>query len=147
MNRNLKSIEDIFNYLTNEIIINENFVESKVPNNDINDINDKIVCNANLSKLLVDLETNEDGYKITAELAGLTEDKIDITIENGNLSIIGDYGENKLRQGKHSWTRKLAYIDPESITANYENGLLIVDIKKLESTKPKKINISNKTNK
>lgn len=95
------------------------------------------------NELKVDYEKVEDGgYIVRAEIPGITEDKLDINVENDIIKIIADYGDSKLRKGKFVWEAEARNIDYEKITANLENGILTLNLPKTEETKPKKINIT-----
>lgn len=95
-------------------------------------------------RLHVDWDSTDDGYIVMAEIPGITEDQLEVNIENGMLTIRADYGDGKLRQGKFKWAAKVNDIDSEAITAKLENGILELNLPKSEKAKPKKITISKK---
>ena len=89
----------------------------------------------------VDIHDNEKDYTIEAELPGVTEDQINLTVENDTLTISADmqsersdekayYSERRV--GHVSRSFNLEGIDQEHITADYKNGILCVTLPKQE---------------
>ena len=102
----------------------------------------------------VDVLEKENEFFFYVELPGLKKDDIKIVFENNSLSISAEpkkfQPENKetefLRQeifyGKFNRNFKImGKIIPDSITARFENGILIINIKKVIQDKPKDIKI------
>ena len=102
----------------------------------------------------VDVLEKEKEFLIYTELPGLKKDDVKIVFENDSLSIIGErkkiYPESNetefLRQeifyGKFKRSFKiLNKVIPESITAKFENGMLLVNIKKVVEDKQKELKI------
>jgi HSP20 family protein len=98
----------------------------------------------------MDVSETDTAYRIDAELPGLEEKDISVTLENGVLSIVG---ERKLEQesqdekrGFHhresfrgNFQRSLRLpdeIDEKGITASYKSGVLSVVIPKLPKARP-----------
>ena len=89
------------------------------------------------------LRINVSDNIVTVEVPGLKEDQIDVSYENGVLSITADWGENKEgRTGKYSNSYRVPDIDSEKIDAKLENGLLTLTLPKSDNTKTKKIKIN-----
>jgi HSP20 family protein len=97
------------------------------------------------------LESN-DGYILEAEMPGVSKDGLEITIENGQLQILGRRA-NSVQKGKEVYreSRELDYrrvfeldpsIDSARITAKMEQGVLRLHLPKAESVKPRKISVS-----
>lgn len=89
----------------------------------------------------VDIHDNEKDYTIEAELPGVTEDQIDLTVENDTLTISADMQSQRTdekayyserRVGHVSRSFSLDNIDQEKITADYKNGILFVTLPKQE---------------
>ena len=96
-----------------------------------------------------EIKENEDGLNITAELPGVPEKDIDISLADGILTISGEkkseeikegetYHITERRYGSFSRSLKLPY-DPEGkdISASFTNGVLKITIprpKELKST-------------
>ncbi|MAL10744.1 MAG: hypothetical protein CMF74_13915 [Maricaulis sp.] len=86
-----------------------------------------------------DVQLNEENgtITITAELAGLDKDQVDIEVSNRTVTINAE-SERK----NFSWDRTFNYeIDPESVKATMVNGILDLSIEKKEKTSAKKIDI------
>ena len=101
----------------------------------------------------VDIQETGDGYKLQAELPGLTKDDIQITLENNVLRLSG---ERKLEKDvkKESYHRvERTYgtfaraftlpsqVNHDKVEASFENGLLTISVPKAEQAKPRKITI------
>ena len=97
------------------------------------------------------VSVDENKFQIEVAVAGFAEKDLDITLENGVLTIAGNKEEEEAREFVHkgiamrNFTRtfRLAtHIEVEG--AKLENGLLVVTLKRHipEELKPKKIAIS-----
>ena len=82
--------------------------------------------------------SEEDGtITITAELAGLDKDQVDIEVSNRTVTITAESDRKNF-----TWDRTFAYeIDPESVEATMVNGILDLTIEKKEKTSAKKVEI------
>jgi len=94
---------------------------------------------------------NENEYTLVAEVPGLKDDQINVTYEDGVISVEANYGEKKegkegksFRVGKYSRTYRLSDIDRENIKAELKDGILTVKLQKIKasSKKSKKIEIN-----
>ncbi len=100
---------------------------------------------------LVDIESTEDGYVLYAEMPGVSKDGIEVTVENGDLLIVGHRrplevsGEPLYRESRLYDFRRVYELDPSidtsRISARIENGLLIVNLPKAEKVKPRRIEV------
>lgn len=102
----------------------------------------------------VDIQETEDGYKLQAELPGLTKDDINITLENNVLRLSGERKfekdvnkENYQRIERTYGTFARAFalpqqVNPEGVQAAFDNGVLTIIVPKAEQAKPRKIAIS-----
>ena len=102
----------------------------------------------------IDISETDNQFQITAELPGMDKDNIDISLDNGRLSISGERKFEKEEEGKKFHRVETRYgsfnrsfqlpdnVDEESIQASYENGLLNISIDKAEDKVKKKIEIS-----
>lgn len=98
--------------------------------------------------LKTNVEEKENEYEFTVEVPGIEKKDINITLENGYLSIVAtkNYSEEKnyirkeIREGKYS---RAFYIgnecDEENVKASFENGLLFINIPKKIEKETKKI--------
>jgi HSP20 family protein len=100
---------------------------------------------------LVDIESTQDGYVVYAEMPGVSKDGLEVTVENGDLLIVGHRrpldvsGEPIYRESRPYDFRRVYELDPSidtsRISARIENGLLIVNLPKAEKVKPRRIEV------
>jgi HSP20 family protein len=100
---------------------------------------------------LVDIESTDDGYVLHAEMPGVSKDGIEVSVENGDLVIIGHRrpldvsGEPIYRESRPYDFRRVYELDPSidtsRISARIENGLLTVNLPKAEKVKPRRIEV------
>ena len=95
----------------------------------------------------------DDTFELTLELPGMKKEDIDISMENNLLTISGErkatreddgrrYHRVESRFGTFSRTLPLPNnIDEEKIEAEYDNGVLSVNIPKTKTTAGKKIEV------
>jgi HSP20 family protein len=97
------------------------------------------------------LET-KDGYVLEAEMPGVSKDGLEITVENGELTIVGRRaaaekpGRELYRESRAFDYRRTfeldASIDTAKVTARIEQGVLTLQLPKAESVKPRKIAVN-----
>lgn len=97
------------------------------------------------------LET-KDGYVLEAEMPGVGKDGLDVTIENGQLTIVGRRGVQAgtnpplHRESRGDDYRRVFEIDPSidttKINAKIEQGVLTLHLPKAEAVKPRKIMVN-----
>ena len=100
---------------------------------------------------LVDVESNQEGYTIRAEMPGVDKSGLEITVDNGELTILGHRrtaqvsGEPVYREIRNSEFRRVyeldPAIDPAKISARIEQGVLTLTLPKAETVKPRKISV------
>jgi len=102
--------------------------------------------------------TDNDKLTIEAALPGVRPDDVDITIENGTVSISGktatersgeegSYLVQEIRRGSFSRSVSLPTgLEPDKATASFENGVLRLEIPKAEQVKPRQIKITPVSN-
>lgn len=105
----------------------------------------------------VDVTNGSDSITVEASLPGFKPDDVDITVENGVLSIsaetrserqegAGETLVQEIRRGRVSRTIALpSGIEPDKATASFEDGLLKLQIPKAEAVKPRQIRINATT--
>lgn len=105
---------------------------------------------------LVDIYETAEKIVLIADLPGISQDDIELKIENSNLTIRGERQMDKeiqkedyhrIERAFGSFTRTFALpqsIDPDKIIAEHKDGILEVILPKKEETKPKKIKIELK---
>ena len=103
----------------------------------------------------VDVEETPNELILAAELPGLKREDIDIELEDGVLTIQGEKKEEEKQEGTQgllferrwgSFARRFTLpraVDPNGITATYENGILTVRVPKAEEAKGRKIEITD----
>lgn len=96
-----------------------------------------------------DIKEKEDRYILETELPGLEKEDITIETEKNYLTIRVDKEENfeeeqdnflhrERRTGSYQRSFKFNNVDIEQISAEYNNGILEVNLPKLEQEKPKR---------
>jgi HSP20 family protein len=102
----------------------------------------------------MDLVEAEDQYVLRADLPGLTEKDVNIELEDSVLTVSGerrseheDKGEGyyRIERATGSFSRSLTLpegVDPESIKAEFHDGVLEVYVPKPEERKPRRVAIN-----
>ena len=102
----------------------------------------------------MDLVETENDYVLKADLPGLSDDDVKIEVEDNVLTISGERkserevskdGYYRIERSSGSFRRSLTLpegVDPESVKATFERGVLEVHVPKPEQTKPRKVEIS-----
>lgn len=102
----------------------------------------------------VDIQETGDGYRLLAELPGLTKEDIQITLENNVLRLTGErkFERDVKKESFHriertygTFSRAFALpqqVNPEGVQATFENGVLTITVPKAEQAKPRTIAIS-----
>lgn len=101
----------------------------------------------------VDIFENQDQIVLEAELPGITPEDVNISIENNVLTIHGerkfektDEGDNfhRVERSYGSFTRSFTLpptVSSENVNANFDNGVLRLELAKREEAKPRRIEI------
>jgi len=102
----------------------------------------------------IDIAESNDKFLVSVELPGMNKEDIDVSLDNGQLTISGErkfeekengekYHRVETHYGKFSRSFHLPdNVDEESITAAYENGLLNITINKTEDKVKKQIEVN-----
>lgn len=103
----------------------------------------------------MDLTERGDEYVLRADLPGLTSEDVDIEVKDDVLTISGerrseheDKGEgfHRIERSFGRFSRSLdlpAGIDPESVSAHFDNGVLEVRVPKPAEAQPTKVAIGS----
>lgn len=94
--------------------------------------------------------TDEDSAVVTAELPGVLPEHIDISVEDGTLTLRGDrqpdreqavtYHRRERRHGSFVRTFQLPFrVDGEKVEASFRNGVLQILLPRAEADKPRRI--------
>ncbi|MEN9939146.1 MAG: hypothetical protein RLZZ387_5725 [Chloroflexota bacterium] len=106
----------------------------------------------------LDLSETEDAYVVEAAVPGLKAEDLDVTVENGTLTIKGEvkqereekkvnYHRIERRFGTFVRTVSLpTRVKAEAIQASLTNGVLRLEIPKAEEVKPRKIAVAVNAN-
>jgi len=101
----------------------------------------------------VDVHENEHEITLRAELPGMTEDDIELTIDKGRLTVQGekrlekedtDGEDRRIESSYGSFYRSFPLpdtVDQDNINASFKNGVLYVTLAKTEAAKPKRIEL------
>ncbi len=101
----------------------------------------------------VDILEDKDGLQVTAELPGVDPKNVEVTVENGILTIRGERNFEKATEGETYHRVERVYgnfersfslpntVDADKIEARYKNGLLHLRMPKREEAKPKPVKI------
>lgn len=106
----------------------------------------------------VSVEERGGEILLTAELPGMTEDSVEITLENNVLTISGEKRDERkegepgakyhlVERGFGSFRRSFTLprtVSAEGITADFANGLLTVRLPKAEKALSRKIEVARK---
>lgn len=103
----------------------------------------------------VDLREEEDHYAIQADVPGMKPEDLEVTLDNGVLSIRGERrderegdqnGVRHVERSYGSFIRRFSLPDAASddqVEARMENGVLNLRIGKREESRPKRIQIQH----
>ena len=101
----------------------------------------------------LDISERKDAYLVTVELPGLKPEDLDITMEDGLLTIQGErqFTSESSEQQFHRVERRYgafrrsitlpAHVMAEGIEASFEDGVLQILVPKAEEAKPKRIQV------
>ena len=112
---------------------------------------------ASATSLRLDVKEDEKAYHVTTDLPGLSEKDVEVTFNDGVLTIRGEKkverDEKKdtwhiIERSSGSFSRQLslpANVDAEKIDAKFEKGVLTISLPKLpdEKTAAKKIEVKS----
>ena len=103
----------------------------------------------------VDVRETNDELHVTAELPGLRSEDVNVTVENGVLTISGEK-KQEVQEGKEDGNYYLferrygrfersftlpRTVNADQVKARFENGILTVSLPKAEEAKPRKVQI------
>src|SRR5215212_12127847 len=101
----------------------------------------------------LDISERKDAYLVTVELAGVEADDLEITLEDGLLTIQGErqFDQESSEQQFHRVERRYgafrrsitlpAHVMAEGIQASADNGVLQILVPKMEEATPKRIQV------
>ena len=101
----------------------------------------------------LDISERKDAYLVTVELPGIELDDLEITMEDGLLTIQGErqFTSDSSEQQFHRVERRYgafrrsitlpAQVQAEQIEASFDNGVLQITVPKMEEATPKRIQV------
>ena len=100
----------------------------------------------------INVFAHQDGIVITAEVPGVKEDELDISVQRDTVTLRGERQDQTEAQGYHRRERRSGpfgrtfslpfQVDPERVEAKLRNGILTVTLHRHEHDKPKRIRVS-----
>ena len=102
----------------------------------------------------MDLVETEDAFVLKADLPGLSEQEVNIELEDNVLTVSGQRaseheerreGFYRVERGWGSFSRSLTLpegVDAQAVEANFDRGVLEIRIPKPQSRQPRKVSIS-----
>jgi len=107
------------------------------------------------SPLPLDVSTTTDALLVEAALPGVDPEQVEITVEDGTLTIRAEHRSERTTGGegdvlvqeirRGSVSRAIALpsgLEPDKATATFEHGMLHLRIPRAEAVKPRQIRIS-----
>jgi HSP20 family protein len=103
-------------------------------------------------RMPVDFHADDDEFVLTAEIAGINPEDIQIEIKDDVLTVKGEVKSDTNGEGKYllreiyqgEFCRSLRLPEPvevDKVEAKFENGLLTIHLPKAEEVRPKTIKI------
>jgi HSP20 family protein len=101
----------------------------------------------------VDIWLGDNSVVVTAELPGVTRDDVNISLQDEVLTLEGarqpgvkpqevKWHRRERSYGNFARTIQLPFrVSPETVQARYQNGILEIELERLEADRPKKIQI------
>jgi HSP20 family protein len=101
-----------------------------------------------------EVKETEDAYVISADLPGVKEEELELTVEDDLLTIAGSRKAEESKEGDSYYVCERHYgafsrsfrlpegIDSDKVEADLKDGVLSVNLAKPEAAKPKKIALS-----
>jgi len=104
---------------------------------------------------VVDVRETKNEVMLQAELPGIMPEDVDVSVENGVLSISGEK-KAEVREGEEGgdfhlverrygrFERRFTLprsVDAEKVSADFENGILTIMLPKAEKAKPRRIQV------
>ena len=98
----------------------------------------------------------QDAYYISADLPGVVEEDVDVTVQDNHLIVSGSRKAEERKEGENyfiyerrsgNFSRAFALpenADSESIEASLNNGVLELRVAKRESAKPRKVQLGQR---
>src|SRR5262244_1725217 len=131
----------------------DSFVELRRMQSEINRLFTGFGATATRDFPPINIWLGENSVVVTAELPGITNDDVNLSLQEDVLTLAGKR-EPKPQEQNVSWQRReRAYgsfsravqlpfrIDPDKVQARFNDGVLEIELERLEADRPKKIEI------
>ena len=104
----------------------------------------------------IEVFEKEDKYVVKAELPGLKEEDVDVSVNDDTLCLKGENKtEHEVKEEEYHWSERTygsflrtirlpSNVDAGKIEAEYENGMMEITLPKMAEVKPKKITVKSK---
>lgn len=104
--------------------------------------------------IALDVAETEEAYLVKATVPGINPDDMEITLEDGVLSLKGEIQrDEEVEEAKYhvrerrfgAFSRSIRFpmaVNGDAVEATYTNGVLSLNIPKAEAVKPKRITIN-----
>jgi HSP20 family protein len=101
----------------------------------------------------MDVYETDDLVVVTVELPGVSAEDVDVSVEDSTLTVSGsrEFSSEVTQESYHRIERRYGafsravtlppQVDASKVDARFEDGVLTVDVPKMEKAKPKKIQI------
>ncbi len=102
----------------------------------------------------VDIVESPDAYTLTADLPGLTKADVNLTVEEDVLTLTGERKNEQSASNEFGHRYERAYgkfsrsfqlgsgVETGKINAEFKNGMLTVELPKVEASKPYEVSIA-----
>ena len=103
----------------------------------------------------VDVVESDTTYQVKAELPGVRKEDLDVTVDDGVLTIKAEHNDNQEQTGNGQLIRQErpcgkfvrslrlgANVDEETITAEYRDGVLHLTLPKAKEVQPRKVEVA-----
>jgi HSP20 family protein len=102
----------------------------------------------------MDVAETDTAYEVTVNLPGVPKDQIEVSYQNGQLTVSGERSEEKTEEKKNYLRIESSYgnfyrsvplpngVEDGEVEARFEDGVLKIEIPKAEESKPRQIKIS-----
>src|SRR5918993_3790136 len=109
--------------------------------------------NGDLARLPLDVKATSDSLVVEAALPGIAPEDVDITVENGTLTIRAEDRTERNRDEEGWVVREISHgsvmrtvtlptgLEPDQAEATFEHGVLKLRFPKAEQVKPRQIKI------
>jgi len=122
----------------------------------INDVLNGTSAHTDVWAPICDVYEHANGFAVTAAIPGLDPKEVNITVDDGVLTLSGERKAEADVEGRTYLVREMTAgtfsrsfrmptnVDAEKVSAAYKNGVLKIELPKKEEAKPRRIQIETK---